>query len=45
VIGSITEVRGFRPFSLRGEAAVAGEWLRVCLAFNFKRFHTVSLVS
>jgi len=44
VIGIITEVLGFRQFSLRGEAAVAGEWLLVCLAFNFKRFHTLSLV-
>ncbi len=42
MIGIITEVRGFRQFSLRGEAAVAGEWLLVCLAFNLKRFHTLS---
>jgi len=26
---------------LRGEAAAAGEWLLVCLAFNLKRFHTL----
>jgi len=44
VIGIITEVLGFRQFSLRGEAAVAGEWLLVCLAFNLKRFHTLSPV-
>ncbi len=44
VLGIITEVRGFRPFSLRGEAAAAGEWLLVCLAFNLKRFHTLSPV-
>jgi len=44
VIGIITEVLGFRQFSLRGEAAAAGEWLLVCLAFNLKRFHTLSLV-
>ncbi len=43
VIGIITEVLGFRQFSLRGEAAAAGEWLLVCLAFNLKRFHTLSL--
>jgi hypothetical protein len=41
VIGLITEVLGFRPFSLRGDAAAAGAWLLVSLAFNLKRFHTV----
>ncbi len=41
VIGIITEVLGFRQFSLRGEAAAAGEWLLVSLAFNLKRFHTL----
>ncbi len=45
VLGIITEVLGFRQFSLRGEAAAAGEWLLVCLAFNLKRFHSLSLVS
>ncbi len=44
VIGIITAVLGFRQFSLRGEAAAAGEWLLVCLAFNLKRFHTLSPV-
>jgi len=44
VLGIITAVLGFRQFSLRGEAAAAGEWLLVCLAFNLKRFHTLSLV-
>jgi len=44
VLGIITEVRGFRQFSLRGETAAAGEWLLVCLAFNLKRFHTLSPV-
>jgi len=44
VLGIITEVLGFRQFSLRGEAAAAGAWLLVCLAFNLKRFHTVSPV-
>ncbi len=44
VIGISTEVRGFRQFSLRGEAAATGEWLLVCLAFNLKRFHTLSPV-
>ena len=44
VIGIITEVLSFRQFSLRGEAAAAGEWLLVCLAFNLKRFHTLAPV-
>src|SRR5450631_209730 len=43
VIGIIKEVLGFRQFSLRGELAAAGEWSLVCLAFNLKRFHTLSL--
>lgn len=42
VIGIIKEVLGFRQFSLRGTIAVAGEWCLVCLAFNLKRFHTLS---
>jgi transposase len=42
VIGIIKEVLGFRQFSLRGLQAVAGEWGLVCLAFNLKRFHTLS---
>ena len=42
VIGIIKEVLGFRQFSLRGVQAAAGEWGLVCLAFNLKRFHTLS---
>jgi transposase len=42
VIGIIKEVLGFRQFSLRGLDAAAGEWNLVCLAFNLKRFHTLS---
>jgi len=42
VIGIIKEVLGFRQFSLRGEQAAAGEWSLVCLAFNLKRFRTLS---
>jgi hypothetical protein len=42
VIGIIKEGLGFRQFSLRGEALAAGEWSLVCLAFNLKRFHTLS---
>jgi len=44
VIDIITEVLGFRPFSLRGDAAAAGAWLLVCLACNLTRFHTLSPV-
>ena len=42
VIGLIKEVLGFRQFSLRGSQAALGEWCLVCLAFNLKRFHTLS---
>ena len=41
VIGIIKEVLGFRQFSLRGLVAVANEWSLVCLAYNFKRLHTL----
>ncbi len=44
VIGIIKEVLGFRQFCLRGISAAAGEWCLVCLAFNLKRFHTLSWV-
>jgi transposase len=43
VIGIIKAVLGFRQFSLRGLDAAAGEWALVCLAFNLKRMHTLSL--
>jgi len=39
VIGIIKETLGFRQFSLRGTAAVAGEWCLVCLAYDLKRLH------
>jgi transposase len=42
VIGVIKEILGFRQFSLRGMQAAEGEWYLVCLAFNLKRFHTLS---
>jgi len=45
VIGIMKEVLGFRQFSLRGQAAAAGEWCLVCLAFNCKRLHTLSRAS
>lgn len=43
VIGSIKEVLGFRQFSLRGLAAAAGEWCLVCLAWNLKRLHRLTM--
>lgn len=42
VLGIIKEVLGFRQFSLRGLAAVAGEWGLVCLAWNLKRLHKLT---
>jgi transposase len=41
VIGIIKEVMGFRQFSLRGSAAIAGEWFLVCLAYNLKRLQVL----
>ena len=41
VIGIIKDVLGFRQFSMRGLIAVAAEWSLVCLAYNFKRLHTL----
>lgn len=37
VNGWIKSVLGFRQFSLRGLAKVAGEWALVCLALNLKQ--------
>lgn len=41
VFGCLKEVLGFRQFSLRGLAAVTGEWCLLCLARNLKRLHTL----
>ena len=43
VFGIIKEVLGFRQFSLRGLDAVRGEWGLVCLAFDLKRWHSLSI--
>jgi transposase len=43
VIGIIKEVLGFRQFSLRGHAKVAGEWCLVCLAYNVKRWQRLAV--
>jgi Transposase DDE domain len=41
VLGIITDVLGFRQFSLRGLQAAAGEWCLGCTAFNVKRLHVL----
>jgi transposase len=41
VFGIIKSVLGFRPFLLRGAAKVSLEWELVCLAYNFRRLHTL----
>lgn len=43
VLGVIKQVMGFRQFSRRGLAAVAGEWTLVTLAFNRKRMPVLNL--
>jgi len=41
VIGILKETMGFRQFSVRGGAAVAGEWYLLCLAYNLRRLHVL----
>ena len=41
VFGILKETLGFRQFSLRSLAAVAGAWGLVCLAFNLKRLQVL----
>lgn len=43
VIGIIKAVLGLRQFSLRGLEPASCEWCLVCLAFNIKRLHTLSV--
>lgn len=43
VIGIIKAALGFRQFLLRGLDAVSDEWALVCLAFNLKRLHSLSI--
>ncbi len=40
--GNIAEVLGSYQVSLHDAQSAAGEWYLVCLAFNLKRFHTLS---
>ena len=41
VFGIIKSALGFRQFLLRGTAKVSLEWTLVCLAYNFRRLHTL----
>lgn len=41
IFGIIKSVIGFRQFLLRGLAKVSLEWEWVCLAYNFRRLHTL----
>ena len=41
VFGILKSALGFRQFLLRGLKKVRGEWNLVCLAYNFKRLHTL----
>lgn len=43
VFGQIKAVLGFRQFSLRGLSQAAGEWCLVCLAFNLRRLHVLTV--
>lgn len=43
VLGILKDIVGLRQCSLRGWRAAAGEWCLVCLAFNLKRRHTLSM--
>jgi hypothetical protein len=43
VFGIIKGVLGFRQFLLRGVKKVGLEWELVCLAYNFRRLHTLGM--
>jgi transposase len=45
VFGIIKSVLGFRQFLLRGVNKVSLEWELVCLAYNFRRLHTLAAAS
>jgi len=42
VFGIVKSVLGFRQFLLRGVNKVSLEWKLVCIAYNFRRLHTVT---
>ncbi|HPA17123.1 MAG TPA: IS1182 family transposase [Verrucomicrobiae bacterium] len=41
--GTIKEAMGFRRFLLRGNKKVSTEWALVCLAYNFRRLHRLTV--
>ena len=43
VFGVIKHVMGFRQFMLRGFEKVQGEWDLICIAYNLKRLHTITV--
>jgi hypothetical protein len=43
VLGIIKDILGFHQCSLRGLRAAAGEWCLVCMAFNLKRLHSLTM--
>ena len=45
VFGIIKEAMGFRRFSLRGLAGADLEWTLVCLAYNLRRLHRLTVVA
>ena len=45
VFGIIKEAMGFRRFSLRGQTGADLEWILVCLAYNLRRLHRLTVVA
>jgi hypothetical protein len=45
VFGIVKSAMGFRQFLLRGAAKASTEWTLVCLAYNFRRLHTLALTT
>ncbi len=45
VFGIIKSAMGFRQFLLRGTLKVSTEWTLVCLAYNVRRLHTLTLAT
>ena len=43
VFGIIKHVMGFRQFMLRGFEKAQGEWNLICIAYNLKRLHTMTV--
>jgi transposase/IS5 family transposase len=43
IFGVIKHVMGFRQFMLRGFEKAKGEWNLMCIAYNLKRLHTITV--